>query len=185
MNINREEIIKKLDEIGRPDLIESSAIHGNSFIEEFMKELNPRPEGIIEIGTFNGVSSVVFASMGKIVYTYDIAYRGAEHIWNLFGVRDKIRCCVGPQWLIDEEIKIVIQRWQNKLNFNFAFIDGKHDEESVRHDFELVKFCKRVLFHDYFKRQIRKFMDEIGAKSMGPKHPNGRCVYAYWEAEGE
>jgi len=183
VNIKRKEIIEKLDEMGRLDLIESFAIRGNNFIEEFIEKLNPKPEGIIEIGTFNGIGTIVLASIGNVVYTYDIAYRGAEHVWNLFKVRKKIRFCVAPQWQIDFDIKIIVARWQDKLNFNFAFIDGNHTYESVKHDFELVKFCGRVLFHDAFYEPICKFIDEIGAKPIGPKHKNGHCIYGYWEEE--
>ena len=39
------------------------------------------------------------------------------------------------------------------LDFQFAFIDGAHDE-TVARDFEWTKRCGRVLFHDYDRRGV-------------------------------
>ena len=74
------------------------------------------------------------------------------------------------------EIKAIL----DTIKFDFAFIDGEHNN-SIRADFELVKKCKRVLFHDVDYTGIcntmpsrksgtqlypesNKFMHEIGAK---------------------
>ena len=177
MIIKRGDILKKLKEINRyPDLLAYSAVRADDILSEFLEKLEPKPEGIIEIGTWQGIATVVLASGGKIVYTYDIAYRDAEYIWNLFGVRNKIRCCIAPQWQIDEDIKIVAK--ESKINFDFAFIDGNHTDKDVRHDFELVKKCGRILFHNANFRQIHKFVvDELNAKIID----EGRGWYAYWE----
>ena len=176
MAIKYKEMAEKLNEIGRLDYMEMSAVHKCDFLGSFAEKLKPKPEGIVEIGTCGGLSTVTLAQVGNIVYTYDIAYKGGEHVWNLFGVRDKIRCCAGPQWQIDWDLPYVVKRWP-QLNFNFAFVDGEHTEKSVRHDFELVKFCKRVLFHNANDKLIHGFLvDEIKADIIGPGD-----FFAYWE----
>lgn len=186
MNINWEEIKTKCNDIGRHDLMERSAVRDNNFLNEFVRKLEPKPEGIIEIGTCNGIATTVFASIGKVVYTYDIAHRDAEFVWNLFGIRNKVRYYVAAsQKGIDLDIRACVRNRitmpKFKINFNFAFIDGWHEYENVKHDFELVKFCGRVLFHDYFYPPVRRFLDELGAESIGPKHRSGYHRYGYWE----
>ena len=178
MSIGYTEIMKKLNEIGRPDLIAESAVRRDDFLVSFVKKLEPKVANIIEIGTYNGFSALTLASIGKIVYTYDVAYRGAEFVWNLFGMEKKIRCCVAPQWQIDFEIKnTIVKCWKDKFNFNFAFIDGEHTEKAVRHDFELVKFCGRVLFDNANFPELKRFViDEIGGKVEGVN-----SVWGYWE----
>jgi len=177
VRITRAEVEKKLNEINRPDLIESTALQAGSVLSVFTEELVPKVEGIIEIGTFYGIGTVALAMVGKVVYTYDIAYRDAELIWNLFGVRNKIRCCVAPQWQIDADIKFIVRKWQSKLNFNFAFVDGNHTYESVKHDFGLVKFCGRVLFDNVNMPELRRFViDEIGGRFVD----KGK-ILGYWE----
>ena len=54
--------------------------------------------------------------------------------------------------------------------FQFAFIDGCHDlYDEVKKDFEAVKKCGVVLFHDYRKSfpEVIKFCDEIGCEPLG------------------
>jgi len=188
MNITCEEMIKKCNEIGRHDLMERSAARESNFLYKFVEKLDPKLEGIIEIGTCNGLATTIFALLGQIVYTYDIAHRDAELVWNLFGVRSKIRYYVSAsQEGIDLDIRACIKNRittpKFKTNFNFAFVDGWHEYKNVKHDFELVEFCGRVLFHDYFYEPVYKFANEIGAKPMGPIQRNDRPRYAYWEAK--
>lgn len=179
MSLGYSEITEKLNSIGRIDLMASAAVQHDDFLRQFLEQLEPKPEVVIEIGTFNGIGTVTLASMSKLVYTFDIAYRNAEFIWDLFEVREKISNCVAPQWQIDFTIEELIYYWGSKLNFNLAFIDGMHDEESVRHDFELVKFCKRVLFHDIQGSGVGKFVkEELGLKAI-----DTRGIFGYWEGK--
>jgi len=176
-----KEIEQKLNSINRPDIVMSSAIEHTDFLLTFVNDL--KPNGIIEIGTYNGISTAVFASITNHVYTYDIAYRGAEFILNLFGVREKVSLCVAPQEQIDFELNVLQTcwggYWKDKLAFDLAFIDGNHTYESVKHDFELVKFTKRVLFHDVNYEPIKKFVvDELNVKIL-----SFEGNFGYWEAE--
>jgi len=179
MSLGYPEITKKLNEIERIDFMASAAVQHDDFLRQFLDKLEPKPEVAIEIGTFNGLGTVTLASVSKIVYTFDVAYRNAEFIWDLFDVRKKISSCVAPQWQIDFTIEELVYYWKSKLNFNFAFIDGEHSQKAVEHDFELVKFCKRVLFHDIQGTGVGKFVkEELGLKAI-----DTRGIFGYWEAK--
>ncbi|MBU2061847.1 MAG: hypothetical protein KKH44_08390, partial [Bacteroidetes bacterium] len=80
------------------------------------------------------------------------------------------------QALIDDTIqRIIVPKHPKFFNINFAFIDGWHTYTNVKHDFSLVSFCKRVLFHDADIEGINRFVKEIGGKIFdGTK-------FAYWE----
>ncbi|OFW53221.1 MAG: hypothetical protein A2163_09745 [Actinobacteria bacterium RBG_13_35_12] len=179
MILGNAEIKNKLKSIGRYDLIAFSTLGTDSDdLRQFVEKLEPKPEGIIEIGTCNGLGTVTLASIGKFVHTFDIAYRNVEYIWNIFGVRKKISNCVAPQSEIDYIISDLEKNWKDILHFNLAFIDGNHTRQAVEHDFKLVKFCGRVLFHDVHLPDIYDFaVRELGAKVMGNEH----IKFGYWE----
>jgi hypothetical protein len=135
----------------------------------------------IEIGNYQGLSTAVLAKYAKRVFTFDVCTRNQEYNWNILGVRDKINMFIGPQELIDYEInyyfKIEWPKGNVKTNFNFAFIDGDHTYEGIKHDFKMLKFTKRILFHDYaIGPYVLNFCNEIGAKQVGELN------FAYWEA---
>jgi len=148
----------------------------NDFLHRFIKNLDPLIDNIIEIGTFNGIATLVFASVANIVHTFDVAYRNAEYLWSFFPeLRSKISYCVGSQEAIDDTIRRILFANTKYFNFNFAFIDGKHTYENAAYDFNLVKFCGRILFHDADMEGIKSFVKQIGAKIFdGTK-------FAYWE----
>ncbi len=71
-----------------------------------------------------------------------------------------------------EKVKGIIG--ENRLDF--LFIDGDHTYEGIKADFELVKFCGRVLFHDYkISPGPRAFCDDNGFKQFEDYN------FAYWE----
>ena len=157
--------------------LETSVVNNdNDFLHRFTKSLDPPVDSMIEIGTYNGISTLVFASIANIVHTFDIAYRNNEYLWGFFPeLRKKISCCIAPQEIIDDTITRILSYITKYYNFNFAFIDGRHTYENAKHDFSLVKFCKRVLFHDADMEWIASLVKEIGGKIF-----NG-TKFAYWE----
>jgi predicted O-methyltransferase YrrM len=119
---------------------------------------------VIEIGTYRGVSAAEMARYVDRVATFDLKRGRIEQLgekfdrhafWSSLGVSN-----IDLHLVDDDAEKAAIIA---ALEFDFAFIDGAHDAESVAFDFELVKRCGRVLFHDY---------DLSGAK-------NKDCVYDF------
>ena len=174
--LNNGKILEVLAEEYAPSLLtgSGSAIDSDDFMAGFIKALTPEPVDVIEIGTFMGLGSALLASYSRTVCTFDIWYRNAHRIWDILEVEDRINCYTGDQQFIDD----VINDLKNnpKFNFNFAFIDGMHKVENVRHDFELVKFCGRVLFHDANIEEIRDFIIEIGGIFV-----SNDKTFGYWQ----
>lgn len=169
-------VLKKLDAYHFS--MESSITPDDSdFLQRFTKSLKPTVDNVIEMGTFNGLSTLILASISKLVFTFDVAFRNAEYMWSFFPkLRSKINYCVGSQETIDDTIKRILMGNLKYFKINYAFIDGNHLLENVKHDFGLVKFCGRVLFHDADMPHIAEFVKEIGGKVFdGTK-------FGYWEA---
>lgn len=164
------------DIIGDNFKMSGSSVNELDTLSDFVKTLTPEPVDVIEIGTFLGVGSAVLASYCKSVFTFDIFYRNSNHIWDVLEVDDRINCFTGDQQFIDDVVGEL--RNSTGYNFNFAFVDGMHKVENVRHDFELVKFCGRVLFHDAHIPEIGEFITEIGGIFIDSKEHTG---WGFWE----
>lgn len=102
---------------------------------------------VLEIGTFQGASAAFMAQFCEHVDTIDLQRGRVEtlrhaplrhDLWEEFGL-DNIDLHLV---LNDNERSALI----DKLDFDFAFIDG--DKVGVAQDFEAVRRCGRVLFHD-------------------------------------
>ena len=112
----------------------------------------------VEIGTYQGSSAAYIAQFANKVHTFDIFNYYKSQPWKELGLEDKITYHLVKN---KEEIRQILQT----IEFDFAFIDNGHEYEECKADFELVKHCGRVLFHDVehlaFKG-VRQFTDELG-----------------------
>ena len=130
-----------IDLTGTESMLYRSAVqprHEDTF-RQLMRRGYPGHGAIVEVGTFWGVSTVLLCDYAEHVITLDPAKRPQKYdIWKHFGVADKIEYRKGGVELLtpDEE-------------YTMAFVDGDHSRESVERDFEAVRGCGRVLFHDY------------------------------------
>lgn len=106
----------------------------------------------LEIGTYRGVSAAEMAQYCERVITIDLKHGkleqnggtfGRQHFWKSLGIENI------ELHLIDDDVEKA--RLIDSLSFDFAFVDGAHDE-TVANDFALVKKCGNVLFHDYDSR---------------------------------
>lgn len=112
---------------------------------------------VLEIGTYRGVSAAAMAQYVDRVVTIDLK-RGLldqkdpsfdrREFWESLEVSNVELILVND----DAEKKTIV----DAMEFDFAFIDGCHDAR-VRNDFELVKRCGRVLFHDADDNRKRGF----------------------------
>lgn len=131
----------------------------------FFKKISKKLEiqNIVEIGTYKGVSAAYMAKFVNRVYTFDIKdYSIKCKVWEDVRVRDKICSYVVRDRKGIKEILDMIE-------FDFAFIDGCHRYGDVKKDFELVKRCGQVLFHDVIAiKGVKKFVNELGnVKTIG------------------
>jgi predicted O-methyltransferase YrrM len=116
---------------------------------------------VVEIGTFHGATAAYMAQFANKVYTFDIRNLYDRHTWEKLGLAKKIEFhLIKDRGEIAEILK--------GIKFDFAFIDDDHTE-AVKDSFELVKRCRRVLFHDIEHPkfpEVSKFIDEIGARRL-------------------
>lgn len=173
-----EEIKSKLIEIDCEPWLLSSAC---SQLEQALEAVKEPINFCIEIGTHNGLSSTILTHYAKRVFTFDVALRNQEYVWSLFGVRKKISAIVSERKNLEWELNYIKTNnyWQEKeYKFDFAFVDGSHEYEVVKMDFELVKFTGRVLFHDTRTSPgAVQFAKELGLEPLPDVN------FSYWEAK--
>ena len=120
--------------------IVSSALTDLRFLKESLEASHIK--SLVEIGTCYGLSAALFAQYAENVSTFDVAnFEGRQELWKNLEVQGKIGFF---QIKNREDIK----KWLDIIQFDFAFIDARHEVVEVRKDFALVKKCGRVLFHD-------------------------------------
>lgn len=135
----------------------------------------------LEIGTYRGVSAAEMSQYCQRVITIDLkhgrAERNGEHLdrqafWDSLGIHN-----IDLRLVKDDAEKAELV---NSLDFDFAFIDGAHDQ-TVSNDFALVKRCGSVLFHDVDRRGKPEQDYVIDFVESLPKHQVERIdIFAIW-----
>lgn len=160
-----------------------SAIVDKEFREFFVdKDINC----IVEIGTYLGISAAHMAQFAKEVHTFDIIdYPEREKVWQDLKLTNVYFHLIKPREgsrnfqnrMPDDPNAKDIGEVLKAIDFDFAFIDATHHNYTeVKLDFELVKGCGRVFFHDADPKgfpKVSQLVDEIGAKRIGG--------LAYWQ----
>jgi len=151
-------------------VLKQSALNKENEFPMILSMIYPQPKICIELGTLRGVSTAVLVkNLCDIVYTFDIKqYPECESLWNSLKVLPQIVHYIVKERNKEKEII-------DSLSADFAFVDTIHDYENVKLDFEMVKKCGRVLFHDAHFPEVRKFLKEIGAQLWGREG-----VFGYW-----
>ena len=120
----------------------SSVLEG---LDTFLKTNKFSGQCCVEIGTCNGLTAIVLSRYFSHVVSYDIVPSDFKHEIAEF-------CCVKNITFVDckgnEEKSALIE----SLTFDAAYVDGDHARDT-KSDFDLVKRCGRVLFHEYWPAQ--------------------------------
>lgn len=118
----------------------------------------------VEIGTYKGCSAAEMSQYCERVVTFDLLQGRLEQLGEKFD-REEMWRQLG---ISNIELRLVRddadkKQQINALDFDFAFVDGAHDA-TVRNDFELVRRCGCVLFHDADDNRLRE------KKASAPNH---------------
>lgn len=176
----RERVIKLYGE----KTLRKSAMNIRGGAGVFEKVLSGRGiKTALEIGTYKGVSSAEIAQYCERVVTIDLKYGKLEQnqesfdryaFWASLGIANIELHLIEN----DQEKKELV----DSLDFDFAFIDGAHDWR-VSEDFQMVKRCGRVLFHDYDSRG-RPELDYVYdfVNSLPKERVEVMDIFALWTA---
>jgi hypothetical protein len=151
-----------------------------------------KPANICEVGTHNAKTAVqmceyLLAKGLDVHYTGydmfdladDVGFHKAEHNGKGPGSLDRATRML-------EHVKKRYPKFKYKLikgntndtlitseKYDFAFIDGGHSYETVKHDYEMLKETPIIIFDDYQIKGVRDFVDELeGVQELlhdGPK----------------
>ena len=140
--------------------------------EEFLSEFKGKPCMFLEIGSFEGMSTIwmlenilteersqIFCIDAWAEWTGDAFVRFASNI-NKTGFRDKVHIVKGDS---SEELRVFPKEY-----FDFIYVDGNHDEKAVIKDaigsFRILKKGGIIAFDDYLLG-IR-YPNSHGSKAM-------------------
>jgi hypothetical protein len=161
---------------------------GDEVIRSFIEPL--KCDTILEIGTYRGIGSLYMSQFCRKLYTIDLVDGLLEYqikkgivkdklpvrhqLWEMFK-RDNIFFM--PVKCNNSKIRVI-----KKLDFDICFIDGGHSFEDAKLDFELVKHCGKVLFHDYDFSNLPKRDGVWNFVNTLPKEQlTVRDIFALWE----
>ncbi len=148
----------------------SSVFHG---LEKFLADNNIRGKRCFEVGTWNGLTAVLLSQRFEEVVTVDIAHNAAKHeILKCLGIKN-VRC-------VDIGMNSDKADVLRGLTFDCAYLDGNHAEDTEQ-DFDLVKHCGRVIFHECWPFQ-EPVWRTVNALPQNQVTYGGSC-FAYWDAK--
>jgi predicted O-methyltransferase YrrM len=172
MLLSDQYLFEAYREFGAETLRRSSVFHG---LDRFLTERSVRGRCCFEIGTWNGLTAAVLSRYFDRVVTVDIAHNDLKHrVLSHLGIRNVT--CIDID--SNDDKALVWKRYGG--NFDFAYLDGDHANDTTT-DFDLVKGCGRVLFHEAWPWQADVFALTM---AMLPRHEvthNGMGL-ALWDS---
>lgn len=140
-------------------------------LEKFLEENSITGKRCFEIGTWNGLTSAVLSKRFDEVVTVDIAHNNIKHeVLGFLGVKN-VRC-------IDIASNADKEGVLQGLDIDCAFMDGNHAEDTET-DFNLVKHCGRVIFHEVWDFQAPVWNLVQGFPK--PEVLTGGFCFAMWQ----
>lgn len=138
---NRD-LVKVFKQFGIEVFRRSSVLEG---FEDFIIANKFAGRCCVEIGTFNGLTTIVLARHFQKVISIDVMDQPIKRRIVKALKIDNIEF----HEVADNAAKAALIR---TLDFDAAYVDGDHARDT-KEDFELVKKCRRVLFHEYWQAQ--------------------------------
>lgn len=138
---------------------------------------------VLEIGTYRGVGAAELSQFCERVVTIDLKKGKLEHngeTWSRHAFWQSLGIMNIEQVLVDDDAEK--KRVVDALEFDFALVDGDHGPR-VAFDFELVKRCGNVLFHDADRRGVPDKDHVINFIESLPKDQvTYHDIFAHWQA---
>lgn len=122
----------------------------------------------VEIGTCNGLTAIILARHFKTVVSIDIVPNLLKHRIAGHALARNVR-------FIDIHDNAEKATVIDALTFDAAYIDGDHASDTQT-DFDLVKRCGLVLFHEYWPAQPAVFDLVNGLKKQGGVVTKGKLA---------
>jgi predicted O-methyltransferase YrrM len=162
------------------------------FLKNFFekKKLLDKNLNILEIGVFEGLSSIFFLKQFKKskLYAVDTFKGSAEHskLSNLDHLKKRY---ISNTFLYKKNIKvfpfksdIFFKKHSSKM-FDLIHIDGDHHYKSVlndaRNSFKILKINGILIFDDYFWRFYKEGLNPISAINLFLKEIEGRYIVEF------
>jgi len=122
-----------------------------NILQELIEKYNPKT--VLEIGTCEGASTLILASMGAKVATIDKN--------QVSGLGDNIYCVTGNS----HDIEVITYAANILKSVDFIFIDGDHTKEGVYLDaincYSLLFIPGIMVFHDIYNPEVIKGIDKF------------------------
>lgn len=146
--------------------------------EHFLRKINAGGGTCLEIGTYHGISAIVLSQYFDRVICVSVDDDPSrllkQQIADFLGITNirffDVRENQEKRDLIDQ------------FDFDFCYQDGNHSQDTYD-DFDLVKRCGRVLFHEYWPIQpsVWNLVNLLPADEI--TRAQFDC-FAYWRAAG-
>lgn len=164
--LRNRDLMQVFETFGPEVFRRSSVLEG---FEAFLNEHEFRGDTCVEIGTFNGLTAVIFSRRFRHVVTIDILDAPIKHdIVSMLGIDNVTFVTVKDN---AEKAELI-----GSLEFDAAYQDGNH-EQDTQSDFALLRRCGRVLFHEHWDAQPA-VMNLVG----GLSHVVAKRKFALWTA---
>lgn len=148
--------------------------------EAFLKRIKAGGKCALEIGTYNGITAVILSQFFEKVICVSVDAEDLKRqiikrqIVEFLGITNiEFHDC-----LDNEEKAHIVET----LDFDFCYSDGDHTHDTYT-DFEMVKRCGRVLFHEVWPIQppVWNLVHSLPQNEI--TYADQDC-FAYWEGKG-
>ena len=165
-------IINEISKLPRMYYLAADQLNNNVIgIYDMMKEISKPDFEMVEIGSFAGISSILFAEMCKKVYCIDLWHEYTELPSEKLKIAEELFDGWLPLYPNINKIKMnsidAIKLFENE-SLDLVYIDGGHDYESCKNDIMawLPKIKKGgwITGHDIHMDTVRRAVEDMLGK---------------------